>query len=128
MSPTRRILAIGRGLNRTIIRHFVELTGKAEPKICLIPTASADDPKLINLWHEIGHNYGFDSYALPLFISSFDHDRSFESILGDMDAIYVGGGNTVNMLAVWQAQGIDGGAPKGRGDGNAGGAGRHGHG
>jgi len=107
MSNSRRILAIGRGLNRTIIKHFVQLTGKKEPRICMIPTASADDPRLINLWHEMGHNYGFDSYVLPLFISSFDQSESFESVLSSMDAIYVGGGNTVNMLAVWQAHGID---------------------
>lgn len=55
----------------------------------------------------MGHMYDFDSHVLPLFISSFDQNRSFESILADMDAIYVGGGNTINMLAVWKAHGID---------------------
>lgn len=108
MTKTRRILAIGRGVNRTLIKYFAGLCGKKEPRICLIPTASADDPRLINLWHEMGHAYAFDSYALPLFISSFDQKRSFESILAGMDAVYVGGGNTINMLAVWRAHGIDG--------------------
>jgi hypothetical protein len=32
---------------------------------------------------------------------------SFEKVLTSMDAILVGGGNTLNMIAVWKAQGID---------------------
>ena len=103
----RRILAIGRGMNPAIIRYFASLTGMESPKICLLPTASADDPKWIRIWHDLGDKIGFDSYDLPLFISSFDFKKTFKEVLLNMDAIYVGGGNTVNMLAVWQAQGID---------------------
>jgi peptidase E len=32
---------------------------------------------------------------------------SFEEALLNMDAIVVGGGNTLNMMAIWKAQGID---------------------
>jgi peptidase E len=32
---------------------------------------------------------------------------SFEEILLNVDAIIVGGGNTLNMMAIWKAQGID---------------------
>lgn len=33
--------------------------------------------------------------------------ESFEDVLFSMDAIIVGGGNTLNMLAIWEAQGVD---------------------
>jgi peptidase E len=33
--------------------------------------------------------------------------NDFEEVLMGMDAIYVGGGNTLNMLAIWKEQGID---------------------
>ena len=29
------------------------------------------------------------------------------SVLGSQDVIYVGGGNTANMLAVWRVHGVD---------------------
>jgi peptidase E len=42
-----------------------------------------------------------------MFISSYEQDQSFEEVLLNMDAILVTGGNTLNMLAIWKAQGID---------------------
>jgi peptidase E len=42
--------------------------------------------------------------ALALFNRTVDDARS---LLLAQDVIYVGGGNTVNLLAVWRAQGID---------------------
>jgi len=104
---TRRIFAIGQGVNPMLIRHFVKLTGVERPRICLLPTASADDPKLIRIWHGFGEKFGFEAYDQEMFISSFDQDQTFEEVLLSMDAIYVSGGNTVNMLAVWKAQGVD---------------------
>jgi peptidase E len=41
------------------------------------------------------------------FINSLYTPLSFEEQLMSMDAIVVGGGNTLNMMAVWKAQGID---------------------
>jgi dipeptidase E len=104
---TRRIFAIGAGVRPGLIRHFVKLAGKERPKICLLPTASGDDPKLIRIWHGFGEKFGFEAYDQPMFISSFDQKKTFEEVLLSMDAIYVSGGNTINMLAVWQAQGVD---------------------
>ena len=90
-----------------VIRHFVELTGKENPKICLLPTASGDDKRWIKVWHELGEKFGFESYDQPMFISSFDQDKTFEEVLLNMDAIYVSGGNTLAMLAVWRVHGVD---------------------
>ena len=104
---TRRFFAIVKGINPMLIRNFVKLTGKERPRICLLPTATADDPKLIHVWHGFGEKFGFDAFDQPMFISSFDQKKTFEEVLLSMDAIYVSGGNTVNMLAVWKVQGID---------------------
>ena len=103
----RRILAIGRGMNPMVIRHFVELTGKERPKVCLLSTASGDDKRWIKVWHELGEKFGFESYDQPMFISSFDQEKTFEEVLLSMDAIYVSGGNTLAMLAVWEVHGVD---------------------
>lgn len=40
-------------------------------------------------------------------MASNKENKSFEDILLNMDAIVVGGGNTLNMLGIWKAQGID---------------------
>jgi len=101
-----RILAIGKGANHTLIRKFRDLTGKAYPRICYLPTASGDHPDLVAWWQKLGKEVGFDAQVQKLFISTFDQDKSFAEVLLSMDAIYVGGGNTVNMLAVWEVQGI----------------------
>jgi peptidase E len=41
---------------------------------------------------------------LPLFAR---HHSDLAAVLLDQDIIYVGGGNTVNMLAIWRAHGVD---------------------
>jgi dipeptidase E len=94
-------------MNPIAIRYFVKLVGKERPRICLLPTASGDSPKWIRVWHELGKKFGFEAFDQPLFISTFDQKDTFEEVLLSMDAIYVAGGNTVNMLAIWWAQGID---------------------
>lgn len=102
-----RILAIGRGANPVLIRKFSELTGKTNPRICFLPTASGDHPEIIAWWLALGKELGFEAVVQKLFISTFDQPESFEDVLLQMDAIYVGGGNTVNMLAIWREHGID---------------------
>ncbi len=44
---------------------------------------------------------------MKTFISSYDTKKSFEDTIMNADAVFVGGGNTLNMLAIWKAQGID---------------------
>lgn len=44
---------------------------------------------------------------MRVWVNSNPNNKSFEEILLSMNAIIVGGGNTLNMLAIWEAQGID---------------------
>ena len=91
----------------SLMKYFLNLTGKENPKVCLLPTASADRPERIKGWSNYGEQLGFDPYAQPMFISSYRQRESFESVLLNMDAIWVSGGNTLNMIAIWKAQGVD---------------------
>lgn len=40
-------------------------------------------------------------------MSTFPENPSFKEQLLGADAIVVGGGNTLNMMGIWKAQGID---------------------
>ena len=47
---TRKILIAGGGFGTAFIRYMAELTGKPRPKLCYLPTASADSPDGIITW------------------------------------------------------------------------------
>jgi peptidase E len=104
---TSKILVYGSGFNPPFIRYIASLTGKSLPKLCYLPTASGDNPFLINNWYGQCSRLNVKAFVQNMFISSYEQQSSFEEILLDMDAIVVGGGNTLNMLAIWKAQGID---------------------
>lgn len=88
-----------------LMRYFIGLTGKPNPKVCLLPTASGDSSDGIVAWYDVMNLLECRPRHLRLFQTSRVED--FEAYLLDMDAIYVGGGNTLNMLAIWKEQGID---------------------
>jgi peptidase E len=75
--------------------------------MCLLPTAVADNPITINNWYERCHELNIKAFTQRMFISSYEQPQSFEEVLFSMDAILVTGGNTLNMLAIWKAHGLD---------------------
>ena len=107
MNKNRKIFACGAGLTPRFLKYLVSLTGKTSPKVCFLPTAVGDNPNNINTWYERSVSVGIIPFVQRMFISSYDQKESFEDFLLGMDAIVVSGGNTVNMLAIWKAQGID---------------------
>jgi dipeptidase E len=84
-------------------RYVLELTGRERPKLLCVPTAQADDA-----WSVLAFYDAMRSLAEPSHLFLFDRTvedlRAF--VLGH-DVVYVGGGNTVSMLAVWRAHGLD---------------------
>lgn len=86
---------------------MAEATGKEKPNLCFIPTASGEDQTYIDSFYEICSQINVTPHVLTVWINSYDQKESFEEIISKMDAIVVGGGNTLNMLAIWEAQGID---------------------
>jgi peptidase E len=84
----------------------LELTGTPRPRICLLPTAGGDSEHQIRRFEE---TYG-DRLCEPTHISLFRlgrHPVPLREHLLSQDAIYVGGGSMVNLLAIWKAQGLD---------------------
>ena len=103
-----QIVAMGGGgflMDDPLLDRFVcGLVERPRLRICLIPTASGDHPSVIDAFHVAFPDGPFDPSVLELF------DRSVDDISGFLtaqDVIYVGGGNTVSMLAVWRAHGVD---------------------
>ena len=95
----KTIFAYGGQVNKIFLRHIISLTGKANPKICFLPTAQGDNPNYINYWFELCQGEALQAYVARVFISSYNTAESFEEKLLSMDAIVAGGGNTLNMMA-----------------------------
>ncbi len=102
----RQILAIGGGGGQPMMKYFLSLTGKKTPRVCHMATATGDPKASMEKWLQSMKAYDCDPHLQRMFISSGDL-KSFEDELLAADAIYVGGGNTLNMIAIWQAQGVD---------------------
>ena len=84
----------------------LRLTGHARPRICLLPTAGGDSEHQIRRFYETYQ----DRLCEPSHISLFRLGREpvpLKEHLLSQDAIYVGGGSMVNLLAIWKAQGLD---------------------
>ena len=105
--PEQTIFVYGGNQNLKFTRYIAELTQKKNPKICFLPTASADNESNIKHWNYICKELELKPYVLKVWVASNKENKSFEDILLNMDAIVVGGGNTLNMLGIWKAQGID---------------------
>jgi peptidase E len=105
--PGRKILIAGGGFRTAFIRYLAALTGKERPKLCYLPTASADSESGMVRWFQDCSPLNVEPFVQESFISSDSADRSWEEIFLSMDGIVVSGGNTLNQQAIWRAQGID---------------------
>jgi dipeptidase E len=88
---------------RRLLAHVVGLAGKASPKVCAVPTAMGDDAESVLRLYGLLPAEVRTSY-LPFFPWPPDDLRRFAL---EQDVIFVGGGNTANMLAIWRAHGFD---------------------
>ncbi|HXB91384.1 MAG TPA: peptidase E [Puia sp.] len=104
---TRTIFITGGDFSTPFLKYVIALTGKSHPKICYVPTASADNPYGINWFYSLCADQPVSPVILRTFLNSSPEQKTFEETLLDMDAIVVGGGSTLNMMAIWKAQGID---------------------
>jgi len=107
---TRHIIALGGGSFSQQIgispidRYILSLSGKQYPKIAFLPTAAGDSTTYV-------HKF-YDSFSradcLMSHYSIFGNNHlDIRSYLLEQDIIYVGGGNTFNMLTLWKARGVD---------------------
>lgn len=106
--PTpRQILIAGGGFGTAFIGYMAELTGQTRPRLCYLPTASADHDAVIVRWFESCAPLDVVASVQRSFINSYDMHDSWEDVLLSVDGIVVSGGNTLNQQAIWRAQGID---------------------
>ena len=103
----RRILIAGGEFGTPFIRYLAALTGKPRPRLCFLPTASADNASTINRWYEACAPLTVEPYAQASFIESLSQRQGWDEVLLSMDGIVASGGNTLNQQAIWRAQGID---------------------
>lgn len=109
MSEYGQIIAIGgggfgRNPNKPVIEEYIlKQTNVKKPKITFFPTASAEDKQYIL-------NY-YKAFSLldctPRNVSLFQKTHDLKKIVDYSDVIYIGGGNTKSMLAVFREWNLD---------------------
>ena len=108
----RVIVAIGGGEIRTrgtapIDRETIRLSNKKNPKLLFIPTASADSERY---WKHVQEYFGeflkCRTDVLFLIKKRPSKEQIRRKILS-ADIIYVGGGNTLQMMRLWRRLGVD---------------------
>ena len=109
MNDDGHIIAIGgggfgRNPKKPIIEDYIlNLSDSQNPNITFFPTASAENSDYI-----VNFYTAFSSLNCnPKHVSLFKNTTNLESIIRDSDIIYVGGGNTKSMLAVFKEWGLD---------------------
>ena len=106
---SRNIVAIGGGgFGRSlgslkIEKYIVSLSSHKKPKICFIPTASGDNDRYkLNFYRAFSQLNCITSH-----IDLFARTDDLENKILNQDIVYVGGGNTKSMLAVWKEWNLD---------------------
>lgn len=84
--------------------YVLSLTRKRRPRVCFIATAGGDNRDNIVKFYEAFPAERAEASHLRLFGVPRTDIRAF---LLSQDVIYVSGGNTANMLAVWRVHGVD---------------------
>ncbi len=102
--PKRQIVAMG-GLDEAgmLIRYVLELTGKERPRVCLVPTASSENQDVL-LWFYRELSGFADCSDISFFPSPPD---GLHELVLSQDLLFVSGGNTANMLAIWRTHGFE---------------------
>jgi peptidase E len=109
MPQLRQIVVLGGGGfsmepdNPALDDYILRLARKRRPKVCFIPTAAGDSADYISRFRR-----AFAEKARPSFLSLFKRSiADVPALLCAQDIIYVSGGNTANLLAVWRLHGVD---------------------
>jgi peptidase E len=111
MTIVRQIIAMGGGgfsmdppKNTLLDDYVLALSRKRRPRVCFVPTASGESDGYVKRFY-----LAFPKRrAIASHLSLFRRDtRDPAKHLLAQDVIYVGGGNTANLLAVWRVHGVD---------------------
>lgn len=90
-----------------IDREIIKLTGKKNPRLLFLPTASGDSEGYCEVMKK---HFGERLGCKIDFLYTVKKKMSFREMrlkVLESDIIYVGGGNTLNMLNIWREMGLD---------------------
>ena len=94
----------GRNPNKPIIEEYIlNLSDKKKPTVTFFPTASAEDSSYIVNFYTAFAKLNCKAQHISLFKKTPD----LKSIIAESDIIYIGGGNTKSMLAVFREWNLD---------------------
>jgi dipeptidase E len=105
-----RIVAIGGGgfsmepENPLLDRYVLSLARRSRPRVCFVPTASGDSEGYVSRFYRAFAAHDCRPVDLQLFERTVADLRAF---VLEQDVVYVGGGSTANLLAVWRVHGLD---------------------
>lgn len=106
--PERHVVAMGGGgfsMDDPVLdRYVLGLVDGSRPRVCFVPTASGDAQGYVDRFLAAFPATEVEPSVLRLFERDVD---DVEAFLGSQDVVYVGGGNTLNMLHVWRLHGVD---------------------
>ncbi len=106
--PLRQIIAIGGGGfyrvpdNLRLERYVVRQTNAENPRVLFVPTASGEPDRYVAGFYSAFLKLG----CRPSVLTFFKRTPELRSFLLAQDLIYVVGGNTKTMLAVWRDWGV----------------------
>ncbi len=90
-----------------IDKEIIKLTGKKNPKLLFLPTASSDSEGYVHVVQEhFQKRLGCEVDTLYL-LNNKVTQQEMEKKVFSSDIIYVGGGNTLQMMNIWRRTGLD---------------------
>ena len=94
----------GRSIHNTKIdQYIINQSSSEKPNVCFIPTASAEDKAYTVNFYAVYSKLNCN----PTHINFFQRTPRLDSLINKQDIIFVGGGNTKSMLAVWREWKLD---------------------
>lgn len=106
----QQIIAMGGGGfsmepdNLALDQYIVAQTGKITPSVCFLSQAGGENQDYIIRFYKSFNGLGCRPSHLSLFQP---HTADLEGFLMTQDVVYVGGGNTKSMLALWREWKLD---------------------
>ncbi|MGC0422991.1 Type 1 glutamine amidotransferase-like domain-containing protein [Embleya sp. AB8] len=85
-------------------RYVLALVGRPRPNVCFVPTASGDAEGYVERFRGAFEPLDCSARHLSLFRRS---GADLAAELAEQDVVYVGGGSTANLLALWRLHGLD---------------------
>lgn len=111
VSPSdKHIVAMGGGGfsmepdNPLLDQYILGLVNKTQPKVCFLPTAGGDSDRYIVKFYSAFLKLPCQPSHLSLFNP---HTLDLRGFLLEQNIIYVGGGNTKNLVALWREWELD---------------------